>query len=151
VTRIRVENTGLVALPADPARYVLVGAPENHALTNDPCRDAPPTSKHSPNHAARPAMNNAVLAIADSMRQETGILIRVNDMSLPMGGLFDFENNWQIPHEAHRIGQDADIGYCGVRNGARADYDRVLLENTIRTITGKKPLPYGNHFHVFIP
>jgi hypothetical protein len=154
-TRIRVEFPGLVPLPADPARYVLVGAPENHAGTNDPCRPAtdPPTSQHSPNHSARPEMNAAVLAIADAMRQETGILIRVNDMSLPMGGLFDYDiqKSWQPGHTAHRIGRDADIGFTGVRTGACVAYERSRLEFRIIKVTNKIPYPHRDHYHVYAP
>src|SRR5262249_1730835 len=139
-TRIQVEVPGLVPLPADPARYVLVGAPENHTGTNDPCR-TPPMSQHSPNPSARPEMNAAVVAIADAMRQATSIFARVNDMSLPMGGLFDAgtnvaANNWQPPHVAHRIGRDTDIGFDGVRNGTCTPYSRSALLRTIRRFTG---------------
>lgn len=40
---------------------------------------------------------------------ETPEPIRVNDMSLPWGGLFDIGGNWQPPHSGHRCGTVSDI------------------------------------------
>lgn len=33
----------------------------------------------------------------------------VNDISLPTGGLFDFNSTWKAPHQTHRTGKDVDI------------------------------------------
>ena len=38
-----------------------------------------------------------------------GVPIGVNDMSLPLGGLFDINGNWHTPHDEHRIGANADL------------------------------------------
>ncbi len=38
-----------------------------------------------------------------------GRKLSINDISLPMGGLFDYKNNWATPHREHRIGTDVDI------------------------------------------
>lgn len=35
--------------------------------------------------------------------------IWVNDMSLPWGGLFDYNSDWAIPHKGHRCGTVSDI------------------------------------------
>lgn len=40
---------------------------------------------------------------------ETPEPIRVNDMSLPWGGLYDIGGNWQPPHSGHRCGTVSDI------------------------------------------
>lgn len=146
--KVTVEVPGLVELPEDLARYVLVGAPQNHAGTNDPCRGTPPASRHPQNHFGQPRLNTAVVAIAERMLQETGILLRVNDMSLVRGGLFDIRNNWISPHSGHRIGLNADIGFSGVRNGACVDYDRQRLEETVREVNRRRPRIESDHFHV---
>ena len=96
-------------------------------------------------------MNQAVVDIADAMLRDTGILARINDMSLPMGGLFDWRNGWQADHFAHRIGQDADIGFSGVLSSACVPYARALLEFHIRDITNRAPIRHSDHFHVFMP
>jgi hypothetical protein len=38
-------------------------------------------------------------------------LVTANDMSLPYGGKFDINANWQSPHYAHDFGTAADIDY----------------------------------------
>jgi hypothetical protein len=47
---------------------------------------------------------------------ETGdvpMIISLNDMSLPWGGLFDIDVDWQTPHNLHRIGHSVDINNTG--------------------------------------
>jgi hypothetical protein len=42
-----------------------------------------------------------------------GLRLRILDMSLPMGGLFDGANgdyDWEPPHKLHRTGRSVDIG-----------------------------------------
>lgn len=36
-------------------------------------------------------------------------LLYLNDMTLPLGGLFDIYHNWTVPHRSHRDGTDADV------------------------------------------
>ncbi len=152
-TKVRVAVPGLVELPQNPARYVLVGAPNNHAGTNDPCipQAMAPTSRHFQNHFGQPRLNQAVQAIADKMRNETGgVLLRVNDMSLSLGGLFDIQNNWQPPHVDHRVSLAVDIPFTGVRSGTCAVYSQIRLQIAIRKATGQAPLIEADHFHAFI-
>ena len=153
--KVKIEVPDLVELPPDPSRYVLVGAPNNHALTNDPCRKAAPTSLHFQNHFALPTMRDAVIAIADTMLRETGILIRVNDMSLPTGGLFDIKNDWKPKHDTHRVGREADIGFTGIMNGVCTAFDEDRLFTVIRDIARRAPLientASGTHFHAHLP
>jgi hypothetical protein len=35
--------------------------------------------------------------------------MRINDVSLPYGGLFDVNGDWRDPHVSHRSGKDVDI------------------------------------------
>jgi hypothetical protein len=35
--------------------------------------------------------------------------LSLNDMTLPLGGLFDVKHNWSPPHKSHRDGTDADV------------------------------------------
>lgn len=156
-TNVTVEVPGLEPLPEDPTRYELVGAPDNHAGTNDPCRPARPTSKHFQNHFGTRRLITAVREVADRMLRETGILLRVNDMSLPLGGLFDIDNNWISPHDGHRVGLEVDIGVQGIRNRACPQYDLLQLQRAIFQATRKLPKleldKRGNptHFHGSIP
>lgn len=91
------------------------------------------------------------------MLRETGILLRVNDMSLPLGGLFDIDNNWMSPHSGHRVGLEVDIGVQGIRNRACPQYDLSQLERAIFQATRRLPkleldkLGNPTHFHGPIP
>lgn len=38
-----------------------------------------------------------------------GLVLGINDMNLPNGGLFDICSNWQAGHTFHRIGASVDI------------------------------------------
>jgi hypothetical protein len=145
--RVTVQVEGLQPLEANPELYVLVGAPNNHAGTNDPCRPVAPRSRHFINHWGTPNLNAAVVRIADTMLRETGILLRVNDMSLLHGGLFDIDNDWHTPHMSHRIGKAVDIGFNGIRNGVCTRYDLKLLRTVIREVTKKAPGVEGDHYH----
>ncbi len=132
--------------------YVLIGAPNNHAGTNDPCipQAQAPTSLHFQNHLGQTRLNEAVVTIADVMSRDAGILLRVNDMSLPSGGLFDFHNDWSTLHLDHRIGLAVDIPFNGVRSGVCTAYNRKLLFDVIREATNEAPIVERDHFHAFM-
>jgi hypothetical protein len=147
--KVRVAVPGLVEFPEAPAKYVRVGTPNNHVGTNDPCRSNPPTSRHESNHYGRATMIADVQAIAEKLVKDTGILLRINDMSLPQGGLFDIQNNWRTPHRKHRVGLNADIGFAGVRHGQCVPYSRDVLRRVIQLVTKQKPLEEGDHFHAY--
>jgi hypothetical protein len=152
-SKVRVEVPGLVELREDPAKYVRVGTPNSHAGTNDPCtpQAQAQTSRHFESFYGLPKLKEAVEQIAATMWQQTGILLRVNDMSLPLGGLFDIDNNWTTDHKTHRVGRHVDIGFRGVRNAVCAEYDRRLLQREIFRATTRDAVIESNHFHAYIP
>ena len=111
---VRVKVNGLVELAMGEG-YELVGTPDNYGQTNDPCRGTAPTSLHYSNHFGTPQLVSAIRRIATSYGVlHSRIRIRVNDMSLVDGGLFDSHNNWRTPHGEHRVGKNADIGFTGI-------------------------------------
>lgn len=148
----RVEVPGLVELPEAPARYVRIGTPDNHAGTNDPCipETRPPTSRHFEAFFGQPALLKAIEEIAATMLQQTGILLRVNDMSLPLGGLFDIDNNWRTPHFTHRVGRHVDLGFSGLRNTGCTAYNLNRLKEVVLEVTRIVPEIEGDHFHVSV-
>jgi hypothetical protein len=146
---------GLVKLPAGP-NYELVGAPQNHAGTNDPCRGAPPSSKHNKNHYGTPQMITDIQEIARRFSIEySGLKLRINDISLEYGGLFDVGNNWNPPHSGHRLGNNTDIGYSGIdENGQCVQFDQDVKNNLfqiIRDKLNKEPYLESDHFHTRYP
>jgi hypothetical protein len=147
---IIVRVPGLVEL--GPSHYYeLVGAPDNHSGTNDPCRWPPPPSQHYSNHRGTQTLVNAVKNIAETYYSlYPGTRLRINDMSLEYGGLFDINENWQPPHNTHRSGTNADIGYRGIdEDNNCVDIHRRRLQRIIQSQTGNEPFRESNHFHVY--
>jgi hypothetical protein len=147
--------------------YVKVGAPQNHSGTNDPCRVDTPKSRHYSNHYGTARLRNAVQQVAvayDSLHQ--GMKLRINDMSLIYGGLFDASENdsppnnhpWSPPHSEHRIGINADIGYGGINSSGQcvSMIDTTDIQKMIYLKTEIPPLhhrPGGRvapHFHMYV-
>ena len=56
----------------------------------------------------------AMRLIAEEYRTETGNLLRPNDLSLPLGGLFDITGRWRTSHYEHRFGTDIDFNRAPV-------------------------------------
>ena len=139
--------------------YELVGAPDNHSGTNDPCRPIfdPPTSLHYHNHFGTQALITVIQNIAvayDSLHP--GIRLRINDMSLEYGGLFDCgsrtvpPNTWRPPHNSHRLGRNADIGFTGINSSNQCvPLNRARLEVKIDYYSGNR-ITEGNHYHITV-
>ena len=78
------------------------------------------TPTHPSNHYGSELLRQEILNIAMAYTDEYGAFMRVDDMSLINGGLFDVCGNWNTAgclrnpnggHEAHRDGKNADFGY----------------------------------------
>jgi hypothetical protein len=83
---------GLEALPPSDL-YRLVGA----------------TTPHPDNHFGTPAFNAALESLAASFHRVYGLSLEYNDMSLEQGGIFDLNQNWNPPHDEHRVGTNVDL------------------------------------------
>jgi murein endopeptidase len=126
--------------------YVLVGAPNS----SDPCRPVPPTSLHFNNHFGTSGLNNAIKKIAKEYAAlNAGIKLRINDMSLEYGGLFDVRNNWSSPHKGHRKGLNVDIGFSGLdKNDRCVALNKQNLYGKILKATKKEPYTHTDHYHI---
>ena len=51
-----------------------------------------------------------------------------NDLSLPLGGLFDVDTNWACCHDEHRAGRDLDLRTDGdTLNGGLTPGQRIFV------------------------
>lgn len=82
------------------------------------------TSQHTLNHSGRNSTLKKMEQIAREFYQETGIAIRINDLSLPQGGLFDINNNWMLPHSWHRLGKSVDVSRFYLKDGVLVELDK---------------------------
>jgi hypothetical protein len=77
----------------------------------------------------------------------------LNDMSLPLGGLFDINAGWSSPHSRHRFGTDCDIDRRVQKaDGSFAFADsRLLLSIAVNDMDGVGLLESGGRMHVQVP
>ena len=138
----------LMELP-ESGYYELVGAPDNHSGTNDPCRTTSPQSDHHSNHWGTENLIWAIRGIsAKYFLINDNVRLRINDMSLEYGGLFDCNNDWEPPHRSHRTGKNADIGFTGINSyGHCTSLNRSRLE---QFFTEQSVLNYteSDHYHI---
>jgi len=101
-------------------------------------------------------------ALADMASQFAAILqaqlaavpnVRVTAISLPQGGLFDFQTEWTPPHRSHRFGNDADIG---IRELTRRQRAALVAALRIAGFTTPVPTeapsdPNASHWHLRLP
>lgn len=116
---VKVPN--LIPLP-DNTPYLKVGGRCNHygpRLAADPthanCRN--PDNNHYAPLGVILSTQLIAFAYQDSFPNE--YVLRINDISLPYGGLFDINGTWKPPHNSHRTGEDVDVGteLPGIREG----------------------------------
>ncbi|MFZ2422844.1 MAG: hypothetical protein WA029_17055 [Anaerolineae bacterium] len=105
------------------------------------------TVQHADNHYGTEEMIDALVALAVNYRDETGQPLRVNDMSLPWGGLFDIGATpaalWRTPHGGHRWGDQVDIGLV-------ADPPNLVFETVVRDQGRWRVLNEANHYHLVL-
>jgi T5SS/PEP-CTERM-associated repeat protein len=94
-------------------------------------------SMHYQNHYGTPMLVKNVKDLASEYFNNRGKTLQVNDMSLPLGGLFDLDNDWLIPHSLHRDGNSVDIN---THNTDGSQVDLNLLTRFAR-ILGMCPAP----------
>lgn len=115
--------SGLEALPASGDHHVVVRGG---------------TATHPQGTSGTPETVETLNIIAEKYFILTdGRKLSVNDISLPMGGLFDHKATWVPPHKTHRTGTDADI------NRAQIDcyYDKKLRK-AVEYVADDEDRPY---------
>ncbi len=76
------------------------------------------TSQHTLNHFGTISLIVRIsLLAADYFQNTGGAVLGINDMSLPLGGLFDILNDWKPPHNLHRKGSSVDINRRHANDG----------------------------------
>jgi hypothetical protein len=110
-------------------------------------------SMHVQNHWGQSTLGLSINRIANDFFDTYHEPIRLNDVSLPRGGLFDIGNNWvtRPGHVSHRLGFNADIEWnVGAGSLCRplTLSEREVLKRTILGVTGKLPVVEGDHYHL---
>jgi hypothetical protein len=133
--------------------FELVGAPQYNTTTNDPCRtEASLTSQHAFGHFGTSTLNSEIHEIAESFYlANDSTKLRINDMSLESGGIFDTRNNWINPHSGHRVGNQVDIGIKTILKDGSCNSNQdpdVIISTFLDSGSFINTIPYTSHYHV---
>jgi hypothetical protein len=139
---------GLELLP-EGQNYMMVGGTCKHNGPSDrSLGEVPENCRTSDNnHWIQSGASGSLQRAAETFRSaewnKTREVMRLNDISLPFGGLFDINGNWEKPHDSHRTGKDIDI-----ENLARLDRLRQVLEKRQWTYVPEGPSFFAHfRFH----
>ena len=143
-------------LPDNPLVYSKVGGTQFHL--------GPPSSITDHNHFGTPEFNAIISSVSAQFHTAfPGTGIRINDMSLPFGGLFDIGPTptcrfrgqpceiWDIPHQFHRLGTSCDYN-LSTRLDKDLDTDEErFLDDLIKRDERLLSFIEGNHWHLYFP
>ena len=104
------------------------------------------TATHPENHWGTTGMVSALQNLGVGFLSRFGKPIEVNDMSLPLGGLFDLGADWQPPHVEHRVGLSADLRTSG-RTPAELRFIQDVLEELGGGVHDETRAP-APHYHL---
>jgi len=74
------------------------------------------TGLHPDNHYLDETGTLGAFGLAVDFYETYNATLGLNDMSLPLGGLFDIDGAWASPHKLHRTGRSVDIDRCALVN-----------------------------------
>lgn len=141
--QIAVQVPGLQRLPHSPFIEEIGFSAISEVLIKSPPHD------HPDNHWGQPNLNSRIINLASQFYHVRNKKIRVNDMSLPQGGLLDFKNTWAPPHDTHRDGKHVDIQLRGAMDAEDQKAFRTIAESVFGArhvcIDGG-----GSHWHLVI-
>lgn len=125
---VNVAVPGLVKLPHS-AFYSIVGNCDKH---ENQC------------HWGRPGTLKFIehLGVIWSGSLNTSVRLGINDISLPLGGHFDYKGTWRAPHKSHFYGEDIDI------NLVPKEYSKLLEAFARSSGDVDKFFIYNTHQHI---
>ncbi|MEK7390148.1 MAG: hypothetical protein AAB036_10675 [Elusimicrobiota bacterium] len=156
---VTVEVAGLVLLPTTTF-YTKVGGTSLH--------QGPPAGAIDDNHYGTAEFNAIISSVSAQFKAKfPNRTVRINDMSLPSGGLFDigptgscfsdFPANtkpckvWSKPHAYHRLGTSCDFNLdIGLPTQGQNDTSESIYIRDALKLRGIKIWPEGDHWHVYL-
>jgi len=127
-----VKVPGLNLLPENSS-YIKTGGTEKHF--------GPPIYQTDNNHwvdsIALSSLVSGTVEFLQATWNRNQERMRINDIGLPFGGLFDINGTWRNPHISHRTGKDVDI-----ENG-----NRLLRLQEVLNNKGWAYIPEGPGFY----
>ncbi len=138
---LKVRVPDLELLP-ESEYYTKVGGTAKH--------HGPPDYQEDHNHYGITKILTSIQNIAaDYDSLHSGVKLLINDISLPYGGLFDINGDWQPPHKEHRMGKSADIDDTGIdQNGQAVEVNLRHLVLAIINNTDDDYYTHKTHYHI---
>lgn len=117
----------------DPSFVTTTGSrndtPTEPYLCGDPVRPQRCDNHRDENLYGNPRLIRDANIFAAFYYQEFGQKLRLNDMSLPRGGVFDINGNWSPPeHASHRLGTDVDLSAHVLDSGGNLIIDGLDIK-----------------------
>jgi hypothetical protein len=137
-----IKVTSAADLSLTDSKHLLVAIPNLTSLssglgyTTDPPVGGQ-TTAHPSNHFGTLDLQLEIAAMAFDYRAKyPGAVLGINDMSLPLGGLFDLDRLWDngTGHSLHRTGTSVDVNRSQATNG------QTVGQNTLNSIAIKNCL-----------
>jgi len=126
---LKVRFPGLVELGAGTG-YTLIGE----------------TTSHPRNHYGTTHLINCIQKLGSLFTKSfPNQTLRINDISLEWGGLFDINGNWYPPHETHREGIHVDVDD---KTAEGEKVDKIWLKNIVTKKLDGEFRDEINHFHL---
>ncbi len=119
-----------------------------------------PDKGHPYNHFGKLDTFSVLWDIADAYFDTEKGTLRINDISLPLGGAFDICGKWDPKltcdtykyggHNTHRLGEDVDVDdETTEKNTVTEDSLKKIIKD-LDYVDNVKIKPEGNHFHLSI-
>jgi hypothetical protein len=141
-TSITVDVGDLVLLPA-ATFYTKVGGTTFHR--------SPPGSATDNNHYATTEFAAIISSVSAQFKAKfPSRTVRINDMSLPVGGLFDIDGGWRSPHTFHRLGTSCDYNLDTGLSMNLGTVEEVFLKKQFQAHVGITVRQESNHWHIYL-
>ena len=113
------------------------------------------TPYHPFNHYGTPKAVRGIQAVAKQYHSEHPQydVIAINDIGLPLGGIFDLNGNWRGPHFSHSRGNAVDIRGNGRPNSVKRmpavqkRFKEICMENGAWRALHESQGTTNEHFH----
>lgn len=116
-------STGSQALTVMVPGLVAFGAGTHYQLVG-------PTASHPLDHYGTATANTNLVNIANQYAAAfPGASLSYNDQSLPQGGQFDINADWNTPHVEHRLGINCDVAESNVPTANKATLVTIFVNN----------------------
>jgi hypothetical protein len=99
--------------------------------------------RHETNHYGTFNTVYKIQQICEQFYDETGLAAGVNDISLPWGGVFDLNGDWDNPHQEHQFGMNVDMPFQYLGTPAQRNRFREIATNK-----GASVADHGDHYHL---